>query len=259
MTYLIGIITLVAFFTGVYVLALIRNDYSTVDVFWGLAQVAMVGVLLVIFTPLSWSVGLVLSALSLWGVRLSYYLFKRNWHKPEDFRYQAMRKKWVKFEKLQAYFNVFLLQSAFAFLMSMSVLALMGETTVQMPYVFGVGGALFITGFIFEALADHQLMQFKAQAEKHTILDTGVWGLSRHPNYFGEVTLWWGIGLMALAHASTGLTALLMMISPITITYLLLFLSGIPLLEKRYEGNADYEAYQSRVRPFFPFPKKNRT
>ena len=255
MTYAFGALVLVAFFTLVYIVALIRNDYSTVDVFWGMAQVVLVVALTFYLDGHALSHWIIYGAITLWGLRLSWYLYRRNWHKPEDFRYQAMRKKWVKFEKLQAYIKVYLLQSGFALLMGITVISM---ETLSLRYlgVFIAGAVLFAVGFIFETLADEQMMAFQKIKKPGEILTTGVWKLSRHPNYFGEVTVWWGVGIMALAHANTLLVALLMLISPITITYLLLGLSGIPILEKRYDGDPNYEAYRKNTRAFFPFPKK---
>lgn len=255
MIYLYGAAILVGFFTLIYGLSLIRNDYSTVDIFWGMAQVVLVGSLLFYHEALTWSHWIVYGAIILWGLRLSQYLFRRNWTKPEDFRYQAMRKKWVKFEKLQAYIKVYLLQSGFAFLMGMSALAMSNRPLSSLSLLIA-GAILFIIGLIFETLADEQMMAFKARKKPGEILTKGVWKLSRHPNYFGEVTAWWGIGLMALAHVDSLLTAGLILISPLTITYLLLGLSGIPILEKRYKGDAKYDAYKKSTRAFFPFPKK---
>lgn len=255
MIYLFGLAVLVAFFTLVYGLSLIRNDYSTVDIFWGMAQVVLVIALFFYFGALALSNGFIYGAIALWGLRLSWYLYRRNWKKPEDFRYQAMRKKWVKLEKLQAYIKVYLLQSGFAFLMAITLLTL-GDASLNQPWLLGLGGAVFILGFVFETLADEQMMAFQKVKKPGELLTTGVWKLSRHPNYFGEVTVWWGIGLMALAHAQTLLDAGLMLISPITITYLLLGLSGIPILEKRYDGDPAYDAYRKKTRAFFPIPKK---
>lgn len=255
MIYLFGWAVLVAFFTLIYGLSLIRNDYSTVDIFWGLAQVVLVVALLIYLDGLEGVHGFVYGAVALWGLRLSWYLYRRNWKKPEDFRYQAMRKKWVKLEKLQAYLKVYLLQSGFAFLMAITLLTV-GTHSLNQPWLLGLGGALFAVGLVFETLADEQMMAFQKVKTPGELLTTGVWKLSRHPNYFGEVTVWWGIGLMALAHASSLLDAGLMLISPITITYLLLGLSGIPILEKRYDGDPAYAAYRQKTRAFFPFPKK---
>lgn len=253
--YLWGALTLVAFFTIVYVIALVRDDYSTVDVFWGMAQVALSLVLFIIVQPVSLTQGLILIMVVLWGLRLSIYLYMRNWHKPEDFRYQAMRKKWHKAEKLQAYVKVFLLQSGFAFLMGITLITVLNYE-LESPVLFIAGLVIFVIGLVFETVGDAQMMRFRRTKQPGEIMQKGVWGLSRHPNYFGEVTAWWGIGFMALAHVNTFGAVLLILISPVTITFLLLGLSGIPLLEKKYAGNDAYDAYKQKVRAFFPFPKK---
>jgi steroid 5-alpha reductase family enzyme len=111
-------------------------------------------------------------------------------------------------------------------------------------------------GFYFEAVGDHQLDQFiKNQNNKGKIMDTGLWALTRHPNYFGEVTMWWGLYIVAL---SVG--AWWSIVSPIIITYLLLKVSGIPMLEAKYKDNPLYEAYKRRTNAFFPGrPKRDDT
>jgi steroid 5-alpha reductase family enzyme len=113
-----------------------------------------------------------------------------------------------------------------------------------------IGFTVWTIGFLFEAIADFQLLKFK-QNLTNKIIQTGLWKFSRHPNYFGEVLLWWGIFLFALPFAFWTI------ISPLTITFLILFVSGIPMLEKKYENNAEFAEYKKRTSAFFPMmPKK---
>lgn len=259
MEYLIALIASLSFFTLIFIISLIRNDYSTVDVFWGLAQVFIGIILWVFYRPIELIHMILFVMISLWGFRLSLYLYLRNWHKPEDFRYVAMRKDWKgPYEKVHAFFKVFMLQGLFAFLMSFtftSSIALEGSLNV---YILIVGIVLFSVGFFFESVGDHQMRQFKKDpSNKGLLMTKGLWKYTRHPNYFGEVAVWWGIFITALSVQATTLQIILLGISPLTITYLLLYLSGIPMLEKKYEERDDFKHYKSKTSSFFPwFPKK---
>eukprot|EP01034_Spumella_vulgaris_P003271 gene3271-4215_t len=111
------------------------------------------------------------------------------------------------------------------------------------------GMVLFAIGFVFEAVGDYQLLRFSAKAEnKGHIISTGLWKYTRHPNYFGESLLWWGIGVYTLSYENGWIG----LVSPIAITYLLTRVSGIPMLERKYENNPEFQAYAARTPAFFP-------
>lgn len=254
MVYLVALSASLIFFILVFFLSLLRNDYSTVDVFWGLAQVFIGAALLIFFPPVSYVQIILYVMISMWGIRLSIYLYQRNWHKGEDFRYVAMRKDWKgPFEKVHAFFKVFILQGFFAWLMSFTLAeSLVIKAPVNL-YILIPGMIIFGIGFFFEAVGDYQMRQFKKdKTNQGKLMTKGLWGLTRHPNYFGEVTLWWGVFITALSLDISILNALILSISPITITYLLLFLSGIPMLEKKYKEREDFKAYASKTPAFFP-------
>ena len=110
-----------------------------------------------------------------------------------------------------------------------------------------------MVGFFFEVLGDKQLDTFiKDPNKKSTIMQTGLWKYTRHPNYFGESTMWWGLALIALI----GSSSILVVLSPILITYLLLFVSGIPMLEKKWDGIPEWEVYKKKTSTFFPLPPR---
>ena len=120
-------------------------------------------------------------------------------------------------------------------------------------HVTTLGLLVWLIGYYFEVVGDWQLDQFKAKdTEKDEVLNSGLWRYTRHPNYFGEVTMWWGIWLMV---ASLPLWYIAL-ISPLVITYLLLFVSGVPMLEKKFDGNPAYEQYKIKTSKFFPLPPK---
>lgn len=189
-----------------------------------------------------------------WGIRLSSHILRRLLKNHEDSRYQAWRQEWGKYFYIRSFFQVFLLQGLFMFLISFS--AVFASQSRDLPFSFPtlLGFLVWLKGFYFESVADKQLSDFvKNPANKGTLLSTGLWKYSRHPNYFGEVVQWWGISIIALSASQN----LLVLVSPLTITTLILFVSGVPLLEKKYAGRPDFEEYKKKTSIFIPwFPKK---
>ncbi len=253
------------FFTSVYLLALLRDDYSVVDIFWGLSFVVLATSLavyrIVQDETLYWYQIVFIGAVYMWGLRLTLYLGVRNWFKGEDYRYVNMRKKWGnKAPKLQAYLKVYLLQAFFHLIIAITLIIAINNPLSELSTLsligLGVGSFLFLVGWLFETLGDTQLRQFKKDPQnKGKIMTRGVWSLTRHPNYFGEVVVWWSLWFITLS--ITGTIGWVGLISPLVITWLLLYVSGIPLLEKKYRDNPEFEAYKARTNAFFPgFPKK---
>ncbi len=241
--------------TYFYIVSLIKKDSGIVDIGWGLGFVFIAITTLVMGKNLYLKQILITILILLWGMRLAVYIFFRNRGKAEDWRYKKWRDDWGKNFALRAYFQIFMLQGLFMFIISTPII-LVNSSDIETLSLFDVLGTLIWTfGFIFETLGDLQLYQFKKDANnKGKIMKSGVWKYTRHPNYFGEVTMWWGIFLIALP-LSNGIFTI---ISPILITFLLLKVSGIPLLEKKYKGNKEYEEYKKITSVFFPyFPKKS--
>ncbi len=230
--------------------AIKRNDIA--DIAWGLGFST-----LAILVPRNgqFSQDLVIRMLIIiWGVRLSYHVFSRNSKKSEDYRYLAWRHSWGKWFLLRSYLQIFLLQGFFMFLISISLILSTASRTPPHPIFYWVGLGMWIIGFFFESIADIQLRDFlKKNKRKGSIMKQGLWRYSRHPNYFGEVTQWWGICVMVM----TMTNGLLALISPITITILILGISGIPMLEEKYKGNTEFDQYKKSTNAFFPgVPKK---
>ncbi len=257
---------------GMFFLSLIKKDNSIVDTAYGLGFVIVAGVTYFVFSAGHFVQLLVTSLVAIWGLRLSVRIYLRNRNKPEDFRYKKWREEW-KWFKTRSFFQIYVLQGAIIVgISSVSIFtnastafgALVTSSTETLLVVVGV--LVWLTGFVFEAVGDFQLDRFiKRQATEKaeavlrgevykpsvTIMSEGLWSLTRHPNYFGEVSMWWGLWLITCTVPS-GYFAIL---SPLIITYLLLKVSGIPMLEKKYEGNTEYEAYQRRTNAFFPWKK----
>ena len=234
----------------------LRNN-GVVDIGWGIGFVAVAWLMLLLRLPFS-LVRLTMTLLiTLWGVRLFMHILQRNQGKPEDFRYANFRKAWGKWLVPRAFLQVYMLQGLFMFMISLPVILLQGALPIRFPWLYGLGIAIFAIGFAFESVGDAQLRQFlKNPANKGKIMSEGLWRYTRHPNYFGEATMWWGIFLIAVSGGATLLTV----ISPITITFLLLFVSGVPLLERAMKNRLGYAAYAAQTSIFIPwFPKLTNT
>jgi len=200
----------------------------------------------------------------IWGLRLSIYLFIRNWSNPEDWRYAKWRKEWGKYFYIRSFLQVFLLQGFFMLIISSPIImSAFDNVTFIKPYthtpilLFSFGLILWLIGFIFESVGDYQLFIFKRDnANKGKVMRFGLWQYTRHPNYFGEACMWWGIFVLSCVSAENVIGILLRMIGPATITFLLLRVSGVTMLESKYKGNEEYEAYKKITSAFIPLPPK---
>jgi steroid 5-alpha reductase family enzyme len=259
MIFLVNLGVLFVFFTLFFIIAQIKKNNGLADIAWGLGFV-VVAVTSLIYKGDYTLIPLVVTGLvMLWGFRLFFYIGLRNWNKPEDYRYVDMRKKWKTHLVLKAYVFVFMVQGLLLFIISipiqLSSLASGTADSLLQYIVLGLGVILWLTGFFFEAVGDNQLKVFKSKPEnKGKILSTGLWKYTRHPNYFGEALMWWAIWIVSLS--SLVYLNLLGIISPVLITYLLLFVSGVPLLEKKYKNNALFQEYAKKTSVFFPLPPK---
>lgn len=200
----------------------------------------------------------ILVLIIIWGIRLARRIHRKNKGKGEDFRYQAWRKEWsrkgVIYYLARTYLQVFILQG---FVISLVLLpfTLSLSRISNANSLLLVGVAIWALGFYFESRGDKQLDAFikSKNPNKGTIMKTGLWKYTRHPNYFGESTMWIGIACIALSCGASNTV----LISPLLITYLLLFVSGIPMLEKKWEGVPEWEVYKAKTSAFIPMiPKK---
>lgn len=209
-----------------------RNDIA--DIAWGLGFILVAGFSLIFNPNIKLMISLIL--ISFWGIRLATHIYKRNKNKKEDYRYE----QW----KNNAYFKVFVTQGFFMWLICWPILG--SKENIEWFNLIGI--AVWVVGYYFEVVADRQLKEFIGQAKnKGKIMQEGLWAYSRHPNYFGEVTMWWGIWLLNLNLNWWTI------VGPLTITFLILKVSGVPLLEKKYEGNKEFENYKKRVSVFIPW------
>lgn len=249
--YFILALTLFGYMTGWFIVSLIQKRNDVADIAWGLGLVLMawLSFLLSGFSAIAF---LVNSMVTVWGLRLAWHIYYRNKNKLEDSRYQEWRKSWNNFY-LRSYLQIFLLQGIFLYLISLPVIFINISVSTGFSPMFVVGLLVWGFGFYFESVGDSQLKSFIANpANKGKIMDQGLWRYTRHPNYFGEVTQWWGIYIITLSVSGSFPT----IIGPLTITILILFVSGIPLLEKKYTGRSDFESYKKRTSVFLPLPPR---
>ncbi len=233
--------------------ALVKNRNDVADVAWGLGFVTLAVALSLKTGGLDTKSLIALVMVILWGTRLAIHIGMRHRGKPEDGRYQTMRKKW-KYPALQSYTNVFLSQSFFMLLIAAPIILLFGGGSVELQWYNLIGVGIWAIGLTFETIGDYQLTQFvKNPRNKGKVMMSGLWHYTRHPNYFGEISLWWGFYIFTLftPYWYIGL------VGPVTITFLILGVSGIPMLEKRYKGNEEYERYQKTTSAFFPLPPRH--
>ena len=169
---------------------------------------------------------------------MALHIYRRNRGREEDFRYAAWRRSWGKYFVIRSFGQIFMLQGMLLLLVVMPVLLIVGQEQTPLNGLDGLGVLVWLAGFLFETIGDRQLAAFISDpAHRGQLMTGGLWSYTRHPNYFGEAALWWGIGILALS-APRGWLGL---IGPLVITCLLLFVSGVPLLEKKYEGRPDWE------------------
>jgi 3-oxo-5-alpha-steroid 4-dehydrogenase 1 len=236
-----------------FFLAVWRKNFGLVDIAWGQGFI-LIALVSYFYDFNSVKNAVVLGLVLLWGLRLSLYLLTRNWNAPEDHRYQDLRKSWGAHPYLQAYFKVFLLQGALMLLISLPVTAGMKTAEPDLSGVNVIGVFVFFFGWIFESYSDNFLKKYKADpSHKGTICMSGPWKLCRFPNYFGEITLWYGIYLACFT-PSIWWT----IIGPMTIHFFIVKVSGIPLLEKRYAQRPEYHEYASRIPRLIPFTKPHQ-
>lgn len=244
-----SIVVILIYFTLFYIVAQIIKNNSIVDIGWGASFLVIAIYSLLRSSLYSPRAILVTSLVTIWGFRLSYYLFKRNYGKPEDFRYVDMRKRWGKLAPIKAYYNVFLLQGLLMFTIGFPFILINQRSNSPLNILDFLGLSVWLFGFYFEVKADSDLREFRKIPEnKGHIIKSGLYKYTRHPNYFGEATLWWGIFIIAIA----GGIGLVSIISPLVITLLLLYVSGVPLLEKKYKDNLEFQEYAKVTNLFIP-------
>ena len=252
MPLLLTFIILIALVCLLWLVSLACKDASIVDIFWGLGFVVVAWICYFTaqgFTPRKF---LVTTLVTIWGLRLALYLFWRNHGKGEDYRYQAMRKRMGKSFPWVSLFAVFIFQGVLIWLISLPIQAAQASAEPLTAFDF-IGATLWAIGLTFEAVGDWQLAAFKSDPNnKGKVMERGLWRYTRHPNYFGDALLWWGVFCFALPNGWWTI------VSPIAMTVLLLKISGVALLEKTLaKTKPQYAEYVRRTNAFLPWFPKN--
>jgi steroid 5-alpha reductase family enzyme len=249
--YVILALLLLGHMTFWFIVSVIKKRNDVADIAWGLGFVLMAWLSFFI-SGFSFKAFLINGLVTVWGLRLTWHIYHRNKNKPEDSRYLEWRKTW-KYFYFRSYLQIFLLQGIFLYLISLPVIFINHSVSDSIGFLTAIGLLVWGFGFYFESIGDKQLKEFVSNpANKGKLMDKGLWRYSRHPNYFGEVSQWWGIFIITLSVPGSIFT----IIGPLTITILILFVSGIPLLEKKYAGRPDFEEYKKRTSVFIPLPPK---
>ena len=252
-----SLIVIAAAMMLLWLVSLLRRDASIVDAFWGTGFILVVGFALLTTPeaqthPRCW---LLVSLVLIWGLRLSLHLLRRNLqHGQEDYRYRAMRDYhgdrfwWV------SLFTVFLLQGGILWVVAMPVLATINVSTERdLGVLDAIGVAVWLVGFFFESVGDYQLARFlKDPQNAGRVMNQGLWRYTRHPNYFGDFCVWWGLYLISIRGGASWT-----IFAPLLMSFLLIKVSGVRLLEKTVTTRRpEYADYQARTSAFFPWPPR---
>ena len=233
---------------GVWLLSLRKNNVSIVDSFWPLLILTGAATYALLSPQTGPRALVVVILVALWGLRLAAHITWRSWGEPEDSRYQAIRARNQPHFRWKSLVLVFALQATMAWVVSWSALAAVVNPR-PWNWLDSLAVCVIVAGTLFESVADWQLARFKSDpAHKGKVMDSGLWRYSRHPNYFGEFCVWWGVYLLALSIQGWWAIA-----SPLLMTVLLLKVSGVALLEKDVvERRPGYRDYIARTNAFFP-------
>jgi steroid 5-alpha reductase family enzyme len=251
--YLVGLLVAAAAGFVTWLLSLVLRNVSIVDSLWSLMFVMLAWVYALLeIDSISSRTMLLLALVTVWGLRLSIYITWRNRGHGEDRRYQAIRARNQPHFEFKSLYLIFGLQALLAWVISMPLWGGIASRA-SLNWVDGVGVVCWVVGFAFEAGGDWQLARFKADPENRgKVMDRGFWRLTRHPNYFGDFAVWWGLYFIAL-----GGGAWWSLLGPLLMCLLLMRVSGVTLLEKDIgERRPQYADYVRRTNAFFPGPRR---
>ena len=251
------LLSLFIFFNIFFLIAIIKKDFSVIDIAWGLSflLIFLVAYINSDISP-TLRINIIGILVGLWSLRLSGYILYRSLQKKkEDYRYAAWREEWGAKANQTAYIKVFMLQMVLALVIA-SPLYMLFKFSEMKPFgsildILGI--SLWMLGFFFEAVGDFQKNKFKSLKEnKDKFCNTGLWQYTRHPNYFGEALLWWGIFFLVINNVPFYYAVF----GPLIINFLLVKVSGVAMLEESYEKRDGFEEYKKTTNRFIPWFKK---
>jgi len=242
-----------AYMTIWFFIAIAKKRNDVADIAWGPGFIVVALISLIIAGNISHRALIVSSLVLIWGVRLAVHIGNRHLGKPEDARYAKWRKEWGKTFLIRSFLQVFMLQGILLIIVAIPIIMIIVSPPSPITILDILGIVIWLLGFSFETVSDRQLVRFlKRSSGSGEIMTTGLWRYSRHPNYFGEVTLWWGIYFIALSVPNGWLS----ICGPLMITFLILKVSGIPMLEEAFRDNPDFQQYKQRTSAFIPLPPR---
>ena len=253
---LVGLATVAGVLFLVWMASVRRRDASIVDVWWGPSFALLAWLYCVLLEAFRPRPLLMAALITAWGSRLAWHIFTRHRGAGEDRRYAAMRARHGAAFWWRSLFLVFWLQAALIWFIALPVLSASASPDTPLGLLDVAGVLLFAAGFGIEAMGDQQLRRFKAvAANRGKVLDSGLWRYTRHPNYFGDALLWWGVYLLGASTPAGWLS----IASPALMTFLLMRVSGVTLLEQNLRASKPaYAAYIERTSPFVPWLPRRR-
>lgn len=241
------------YMTLFFIIAVLIKDNSIADIAWGPGFI-IVSIAVMLYHGSFGARNILLTAIiAIWGSRLSIRIFLRNVGRGEDWRYKKWRDEWGRLFFLRSYLQVFILQGAILLVNIAPVIIVHASRTYTLHLTDLLGLCVWLLGFFFESVGDHQLDRFvKNPANRGKIMDGGLWRYTRHPNYFGEITMWWGIFIIALP-SPYGYFGI---IGPVMITLMIVFVSGVPMTERSMEHDPAFREYKRRTSMLIPWIKR---
>lgn len=255
-SYGLAVIYIGIYMIGWFIWSIIKRRNDVADTAWGLGFI-LVAWLVYIDNVSEFSLSIITPVcVSVWGIRLAWHIHKRNHNRPEDARYKRWREEWGSWVYIRSFFQIYVLQGILLLIISAPVI---WSATFQLRTISGwliIGACIWLFGFVWESVGDAQLRKFLKNPNRTArIMKGGLWRYSRHPNYFGEVTQWWGLWIIALATPWGWLS----IIGPMTITLLITKVSGIPLLEQRFANDPEFAQYKETTNALIPWRPKSAT
>lgn len=247
-------LSLVVLFSLFYLIARLRDDYSVIDICWGLGFIALATTVLTLHNNIPTNTHVIILGLVIvWALRLSGYILYRNLNKGEDSRYRQWREEWGEKAALNFYVRVYLLQSLLCMMVGSGLWITLAQEDLAWNGFSLAGLLLSLFAFSYEALADYQKDQFKKDPKNAgKPCRQGLWYYSRHPNYFGEMLFWWGIFLFSISTPYWYIT----WIGPALLVFFLIKVSGIPMIKEAHEKNPNYHDYLKETNALIPWPPK---
>ncbi|NHJ86877.1 MAG: DUF1295 domain-containing protein [Asgard group archaeon] len=272
---LVALSSIFVLLTIVYFFMLVKKNNGLVDIFWSLNFIvaAVISILYTGFKHKAFYITqIVITALIIiWGLRLAIHVARRNIGKPEDRRYKELREKWGKSANVKTFFIVNMLQALWAAIIVLPVVVansvypevangwIRYDDTIASLAPLMLGFLIWVVGFYFEAIGDRQLKKFVQNPEnKGKIIEIGLWKYSRHPNFFGEMTMSWGLFVTVISLAISNPWIWITLIGPIIYTLLIRYVTGVPRLENHLINKPGYREYMERTSVIFPLPQKKK-